>query len=148
MKTYDARAVANFLLDYADEKKVKVTLLSILKMIYYAHGWYLTHREQPLVDQPFEAWPYGPVVRAVCEAFRGNGRAPLTSRAERLDVIANTYCEIRDPIEDEQVPPVPCGVKYAYYRHLVRTRQIKDQMIVEFVYSPFAQVHQCGMLRH
>jgi len=98
---YDARTIANFLLDYADERKTKVTLLSVLKMIYYAHGWHLSHKQQPLVKQPFEAWEYGPVVRVVYEAFKGSGREPLTSRAKRFDVLANSYSEIDDPIEPE-----------------------------------------------
>jgi uncharacterized phage-associated protein len=102
VKVYDARAVANFLLDYADEKKTEVTLLLMQKIIFYAHGWYLSHKHQPLVEQPFEAWEHGPVVRAVWEAFKGNGRAPLTRRAERLDVISNSYSEVREPIEGEQ----------------------------------------------
>lgn len=101
MKIYDARAIANFLLDYADEKKTKVTLLSVLKMIYYAHGWHLSLKKGPLVAQPFEAWEYGPVVRSVWEAFKGSGNAPLTARAKRLDVVANSYSEAREPIEKE-----------------------------------------------
>jgi uncharacterized phage-associated protein len=98
---YDARAVANFLLDYADEKKMKVTLLWLQKVIFYAHGWLLSKKKQPLVQQEFEAWDYGPVVRAVYEAFKGNKRDPVTSRARRFDVIENSYKEINDPIEPE-----------------------------------------------
>lgn len=102
MKAYDARAIANFLLDYADEKREEVTLLLLLKMIFYAHGWHLSHQKEPLVSQPFEAWDHGPVVRAVWESFRGNGRKPLTGRAKRLDVISNSYSEVRDPIDPKQ----------------------------------------------
>lgn len=102
MKVYDARAVANFLLDYADQKGTKVTLLLLLKMIYYAHGWHLSHRRAPLVKQPFEAWEYGPVVRVVWEAFKGCGRAPLTGRAQRFDVIATSHSEVRELVDDEQ----------------------------------------------
>jgi uncharacterized phage-associated protein len=102
VKTYDARAVANFLLDYADERKTEVTLMSVLKMIFYAHGWHLSLKRVPLVEQPFEAWEYGPVVRSVWEAFKGSGKAPLTTRAKRLDVVANSYSEVRDPIETDQ----------------------------------------------
>jgi uncharacterized phage-associated protein len=76
-------------------------LLSLLKIIYYAHGWYLIDKHCPLVEQPFEAWEHGPVVRAVWESFKGNGSAPLTFRAKRLNVIENSYAEVRDPIESE-----------------------------------------------
>lgn len=102
MKAYDARAVANFFLDYAEEKKVKVTLLLVVKMIFYAHGWHLSHKHRPLIEQTFEAWTHGPVVRAVWEAFKGNGKAPLTGRAKRLNVSENLYVEVQDSIETEQ----------------------------------------------
>lgn len=99
---YDARVLANFLLDYADEKKVKVTLMSLLKMIFYAHGWHLSMKKGPLVVQPFEAWEYGPVVRSIWEAFKGSEKRPLTTRAQRLDVISNSYSEVREPINEEE----------------------------------------------
>jgi uncharacterized phage-associated protein len=98
---HDARAIANFLLDYADEKKVKVKLMSLLKIIFYAHGWHLSMKKGPLIAQPFEAWEYGPVVRSVWEAFKGSGKRPLTTRAQRLDVVSNSYSEARESIGDE-----------------------------------------------
>lgn len=96
---YDARAIANFLLDYADERDVSVTLLWILKVIYFAHGWHLSQRRSPLIEQNFEAWEYGPVVRSVYDCFKGNGDSPLTTRALRFDVIAGTHREIDDTIQ-------------------------------------------------
>jgi len=96
--SYDGRALANFLLDYADGRKMKVSLLALMKIIYYAHGWYLAKFGHPLVRQPFEAWQHGPVVRIVWDAFRGNRKKHLTSRAERLDVLTNqrAIVEYRD----------------------------------------------------
>jgi uncharacterized phage-associated protein len=79
-----------------------MTLLALLKVIYYAHGWYLSHKKCPLIEQPFEAWKHGPVVRAVWESFKGSGRAPLTSRAKRFEVVANSYSEICDLIGNER----------------------------------------------
>lgn len=99
---HDARAIANFLLDYADEKKVRVKLMSLLKMIFYAHGWHLSMKKGPLVVQTFEAWEYGPVVRSVWEAFRDSGKRPLTTRAQALDVVTNSYAETREMINEEQ----------------------------------------------
>jgi uncharacterized phage-associated protein len=99
--TYDARAIANVLLDFADEKKIELTLMALLKIIYYAHGWHLAHRKEALIKQGVEAWDYGPVVRVVYDAFKGNGRAPLTTRAKRFDVLTHAHIEIDDPIEPD-----------------------------------------------
>ena len=96
---YDARAVANFLLDYADRQGMHVTLLWLLKVIYYAHGWHLNQRQQPLISQSFEAWEHGPVVRVVYDAFKGRESAPIIWRAKRFNVIENRLLEIHDDIE-------------------------------------------------
>jgi uncharacterized phage-associated protein len=103
VKPYDARAVANFLLDYAAEKKMEVTLLWLQKIIFYAHGWYLSKKERPLVEQEFEAWEYGPVVRALWDSLKGSGKKPLppSTRARRFDVIENAYKDIDDQLDDE-----------------------------------------------
>lgn len=87
--TYDARSVANFLLDYAEDKNVSLTLLALMKIVYYAHGWYLAKIGFPLVRQPFEAWKDGPVIRILWDEFSGNGANSLSSRAQRLDVLTN-----------------------------------------------------------
>ena len=103
VKPYDARAIANFLLDYAAEKKMEVTLLWLQKVIFYAHGWYLSKKERPLVVQEFEAWEYGPVVRSLWDALKGSGKKPLppSARAKRFDVIENAYKDIDDQLDEE-----------------------------------------------
>lgn len=83
---YDARAVGNYVLDLGDSIDVKITQVSLLKIIYFAHGWFLTAFGIPLVKQPIEAWQYGPVIKVVRDAFKEFGKRPITTRAERLDL--------------------------------------------------------------
>ncbi len=68
---YDARAVAAFSPDLATQKKIVLTQLSLLKLLYFAHGWYLVYFAQPLVRQDFKAWKYGPVVEETPANRRG-----------------------------------------------------------------------------
>lgn len=82
---HDARAVANFLLDRADELGVALTNMEVLKHIYFAHGWHLVSFGQPLVTNRIEAWQYGPVIRAVYDSFKAFDSAPITSRATLTD---------------------------------------------------------------
>ena len=63
MPNYDARAVANFLLDHADARGLSLTQLMLLKLLYFSHGWYLNRFKSPLVENEFEAWEHGPVIR-------------------------------------------------------------------------------------
>jgi uncharacterized phage-associated protein len=58
--------------------------MALLKIIYFAHGWYLAHHSQALVAQPIEAWKYGPVVKVVRDAFKLFENQPITTRAEKL----------------------------------------------------------------
>jgi uncharacterized phage-associated protein len=85
---YDARALANLLLDLAEEVGIRLTHMAIHKIIYYAHGWYLAENNAPLVRQAFEAWDFGPVLKPVYEAFRQTGKKPVTMRAMHFDPVS------------------------------------------------------------
>jgi uncharacterized phage-associated protein len=88
---YDARAVSNFILDLAQARAVSLTQLQLLKILYFAHGWFLAAYQTPLVKQNFEAWDYGPVVRVVRDSFKGFGKEPITSRAESFDIFTGEF---------------------------------------------------------
>lgn len=83
---YDGRVIANYILDLADEKRLDLTQMQLLKIVYFAHGWYLSSEGKPLIKQQFEAWKYGPVVRVIRDAFKDFGIRKITSRAEKLDI--------------------------------------------------------------
>ncbi len=92
---YDARAVANLLLDLGDDRRLPLTQMSILKLIYFAHGWYLAARDRPLIKQDFEAWQYGPVVKVVRDEFKSFGNHPITARACRWDLLSGDRIEVK-----------------------------------------------------
>jgi uncharacterized phage-associated protein len=98
---YDARAVANLVLDKADEIKADITQLQLYKMIYFAHGWYLATEKKRLVEQSFQAWSYGPVIPIVRDAFKEFGRNPIKGRAEKFDIFTGELISI-DPINDNK----------------------------------------------
>lgn len=83
---YDARAVANVLLDMAEQRKVACTQMLLYKLIYFSHGWYLSLFDQPLIRQDFEAWQRGPVVKVVRDEFRQYKDRPIKNRAHKLDI--------------------------------------------------------------
>lgn len=82
---HDARAVGNFLLDYAESRRIPLTNMALLKQIYFSHGWYLAVTARPLIKNRIEAWEHGPVVRAVYDAFKGHRSQPITTRATVID---------------------------------------------------------------
>jgi uncharacterized phage-associated protein len=92
--SYDAREIANYLLDHADAKGVSLSQISLLKLVYFCHGWYLFFKRQPLVKNEFEAWENGPVVRVVRDAFKHHGKQKITSRAAKFDLFSGESWEI------------------------------------------------------
>jgi uncharacterized phage-associated protein len=84
---YDGRAVANLLLDLADEQGLSLTHMAIHKIAYFAHGWTLAKKNSPLVNHQFEAWKYGPVIASVYRALKGIGDAPVKVRVNGFDPV-------------------------------------------------------------
>ena len=79
---YNAKAVANYLLDLANVEGEAITPMKLQKLIYYAHGWHLAVTGQPLITDKVEAWEYGPVVPSVYQDFKRFGNEPITSPAQ------------------------------------------------------------------
>lgn len=85
---YDARAIANLILDQADQLAVNVYVTTLLKVLYFAHGWHLARFGVPLVAQPFEAWQHGPVIRVVYDQISRSDRQKVASRLTTFDTQA------------------------------------------------------------
>ena len=58
--------------------------MSLLKILYFSHGWYLAEKARPLVSQPIEAWQHGPVIKVVKDAFEKFGKREINERARKL----------------------------------------------------------------
>lgn len=70
---YDARQIANWFIQRSLNDSRAISIMSLLKLIYIAHGWNLEMRNVPLFSNKIEAWQYGPVIRDVYDTFRPNG---------------------------------------------------------------------------
>ncbi len=81
---YPAAAIANEFLDLAEKDSRKLTQMHVQKLVYFAHGWFLALKREPLVRERVEAWDYGPVIRQLYDAFRSFGSRPITDRAHEL----------------------------------------------------------------
>lgn len=86
----DGQGIANFVLDRADEIGVLVTPLSLQKIVYFCHVWYLVKFGKPLIKHSFEAWEYGPVLPYLYREFRDSGADSIASRCMRLDVFSGS----------------------------------------------------------
>lgn len=56
----------------------RLSNLALQKILYIAHMFYIgEHNGEPLVDEPFEAWNYGPVLPRVYHKAKIYGRSPV-----------------------------------------------------------------------
>lgn len=98
---YDARAVANLLLYYGREQGTPLSNLSLQKVLYFAHGLYLSRFGKPLVEGYFEAWENGPVHPLVYHAFKAYGSVAIGGFAERVDLRTRTRRPVDPPHREE-----------------------------------------------
>lgn len=74
--TYDARQITNWLIQRGARDGRPLSIMSLLKLAYIAHGWRLEMQDRPLFPNKIEAWPRGPVVPDIYNTFRPQGVVP------------------------------------------------------------------------
>jgi uncharacterized phage-associated protein len=84
---YDARVVANAVLERAWRLGYEITQIDIQKICYFLHGHHLRANGVPLISTEFEAWDYGPVQRNLYASFKEFGDQPITKLAVSFDPI-------------------------------------------------------------
>jgi len=76
--------------------------MQLQKLAYLAHGWNLAVTGEPLIEDEFEAWEFGPVVRKLYSALRKCGADPVTSPIKWGDDTPFPY----DDLEEEATEPL------------------------------------------
>ena len=76
------KPLANLILSWASDLSVKITPMKLQKLIYFCHADFLITTGQPLIEQSFEAWDYGPVVPCLYQEFKSYGAQPIDSLAQ------------------------------------------------------------------
>lgn len=83
---YDARIIANEIIDLAREFAIELTHLSLQKIVYFLHEAHLREYGEPLCSGYFEAWKHGPVHPQIWSSFKAAGRAPIRHHAYGLSI--------------------------------------------------------------
>lgn len=72
---------------YILEQRGPMTAMKLQKLVYYSQAWSLVWDEEPLFDEPIEAWANGPVVPRLYDEHRGMFKVSpgtISGRARRL----------------------------------------------------------------
>jgi len=116
---YPPKAIANAFLQRAFNDKKICGHLKLQKLVYLAHGYYLALTNGvPLVNEPFEAWDYGPVCRNLYIEFRDHGKAPIDRLATEFDWDAEQELPVAVPTDDTAVDKV---IDFVYRTYIDRT---------------------------
>ena len=84
----DVRAIANAVLDRADEQGQTITNMALNKIVYFIHCDYLMEFDEPLVGAKIEAWQHGPVFREIYHQFKKWNDNPIAGRATSVSPLS------------------------------------------------------------
>lgn len=103
--------IAKYIIYFANKTGELITNLKLQKLLYYAQGWHLAHKNENLFEDKFEAWVHGPVIPSIYRKYRKawlpiNEEVELPSLPEELkkwlDRFLNSYLSI-DAFELEKM---------------------------------------------
>ena len=83
--THDAEAVANRLIELANEDGNQLTLTQVMNLVYFCHAWMLGLYNRPLIKQPIEAWCIGPIIQDIYQKFKKYHGNPIRSKIRAAD---------------------------------------------------------------
>ena len=120
----------------------ETTPMHVLKLVYISHGWTLGLYGRSLINEPAEAWRYGPVVPSVYHRYKSFRGDPITTEPvdrsdafddEQRDVIQQVH-EVYGDFTALQLsalthkPGTPWDVTYREYGAgvIIRNELIRD----------------------
>ena len=70
--------VANYFLRSQNEDiGENISNMKLQKLVYYAQGIYLAMKDEPLFNEPIQAWDYGPVCDPLFQKYKTYGSNPI-----------------------------------------------------------------------
>jgi uncharacterized phage-associated protein len=119
---HDSRAVANKILELASERGIELTIMQLLKLVFFSHGWHLARCGEPLTKDSAEAWQYGPVYPLV---YRGAPRVGAQVSGAVADF--RSKIPIVDDFSPEEVETMTAVVEGYGPMHAFRLSQLTHE---------------------
>lgn len=96
MARYAPASVANGFLELGFRNGPAVDPMKVQKLLYFAQGYYLALTGEPLLNEQFQAWKFGPVLPTMYHRLKRFGGNSITE-----------YAEIFDPVLQRTIPAAP-----------------------------------------
>lgn len=125
---YDARSIANHVLNIRDFIGLTTTQLDLQKIVFFCHSAYLHRTRGPLVKGYFEAWQHGPVHATIYRDFKVSGDKPISHRARKKDLVTGNSTDFPDITDTE--------VKRHLHEHVSALSALSTWQLVERSHAP------------
>ena len=80
-------------------KEEDTNMLQLIKLVYLCHGWMLGNYGEGLIDEPVEAWRYGPIVPSVYNAYKSFLGSPINlPTVDRSDKFSELQLALVDKV--------------------------------------------------
>lgn len=124
--------IANFIIEYCNEKGYKTNNLKLQKILYFLQARSLVEENRTLFNENIRKWRYGPTVPSVYREYKSN----LGSHIETKD----TKTILRTPKENERVNFLGMYVRETFNPEFITNKDqsiIKETVDVLDKYNPF-----------
>jgi len=74
--------VADYILWHTREYGELISNLQLQKLVYYAQAWFLVFYDEPLFDEPIQAWIHGPVQPGLYHRFKEYAWQPIIAEVD------------------------------------------------------------------
>lgn len=85
--TYSPVTIANYFIQKSIDEKDPISPMKLQKLIYFAHGWHLALKDEPLITDAIQAWQFGPVIKDLYHKTKHWGNSSITSLLPPSEII-------------------------------------------------------------
>lgn len=80
-------------------RDIDTTPMHVLKLAYFSHGWMLGLHDQTLINEPVEAWQFGPVIPSIYHRYKSFRGDPIDLvPIDRSDQMSSEQQEILESV--------------------------------------------------
>ena len=105
MKVYDPMDIANYLVVLSQKENKDITNLKLQKILFFVNAKHLIDNQgESLMNEKFQRWAYGPVMRSVYSNFKGFGSEKITeTQGKYVFDSSNPFNARYEPFNEESI---------------------------------------------
>jgi uncharacterized phage-associated protein len=81
------QTIANYFIHRAAAEQKEMTIMKLLKLVYFADGWSLSIARKRMINEDFMVWKYGPVACSLYKLGRDHG-------SRRIEATIGSFSEL------------------------------------------------------